>query len=93
MNILNGLLFLYIDLRKHVNLQSEAKLEQIIAIVTTHSIFLFVLYLNKSNDDKVFSTSLVAYSKIEQLYKLPHPCQFFWFQELAKELLYDEGYT
>ena len=57
MNILNGSLFLqqklhhrcstglYVGLRKFWNFQSEAKLEQIIAIVTTHSIFLFCFTL------------------------------------------------
>ena len=35
---------LYIGLRKYRNFQREAKLEQIIAIVTTHSVFLFHLY-------------------------------------------------
>ena len=54
-NILNGLPFLlwklhhrcstglYIGPRKYWNFQGEAKLEQIIAIVTTHSVFLLSL--------------------------------------------------
>ena len=33
---------LYIDLRKYWNLQSQAKLEQIVAIVTTHNVFLLI---------------------------------------------------
>ena len=34
---------LCIGLRKYRNFQSEARFEQIIAIVTTHSVFLFEL--------------------------------------------------
>ena len=65
MNILNGLLFLqklhhrcstgfYIGLRKFWNFQSEAKLEQITAIVTTLSVFLFYC----SNSKFIFLLSL-----------------------------------
>ena len=66
MNILNNLLFvqwklhhrcsigLYIGLRKYWNFQSKAKLEQIIAIVKTHSIFLFSLFSNERNEYKLW---------------------------------------
>ena len=37
---------LYIGLRKYWNFQSEAKLEQIIAIVTAHSVFLFFIEMD-----------------------------------------------
>ena len=38
---------IYIDLQKYWNFQSEAQLEQIIAIVITHSVFLFVIQIKQ----------------------------------------------
>ena len=37
-----------VDLRKYGNFESEAKLEQIIAIVTTRIVFLFLFKLSHS---------------------------------------------
>ena len=59
--------------------------------VTTMSVFYFGFKKNIKRTN--FYTSLLAYSKFRQLYKLPCQCRIFWSQDLAKELLYNfEGY-
>ena len=59
--------------------------------VTTMSVFYFGF--KKNIKGRNFYTSLLAYSKFRQLYKLPYQCRIFWSQDLAKELLYNfEGY-
>ena len=59
--------------------------------VTAMSAFYFGF--KKNIKRRNFYTSLLAYSKFRQLYKLPYQCRIFWSQDLAKELLYNfEGY-
>ena len=55
--------------------------------VTTMSVFYFGFKKNIKRTN--FYTSLLAYSKFRQLYKLPYQCRIFWSQDLAKELLYN----
>ena len=66
-------------------------LTDIAKAVTTMSVFYFGFKKNIKRTN--FYTSLLAYSKFRQLYKLPYQCRIFWSQDLAKELLYNfEGY-
>ena len=66
-------------------------LTDIAKAVTTMSVFYFGFKKNIKRTN--FYTSLLAYSKFRQLYKLPYQCRIFWSQDLAKELLYKfEGY-
>ena len=66
-------------------------LTDIAKAVTTMSVFYFGFKKNIKRTN--FYTSLLAYSKFRQLYKLPCQCRIFWSQDLAKELLYNfEGY-
>ena len=66
-------------------------LTDIAKAVTTMSVFYFGFQKNIKRTN--FYTSLLAYSKFRQLYKLPYQCRIFWSQDLAKELLYNfEGY-
>ena len=66
-------------------------LTDIAKAVTTMSVFYFGFKKNIKRTN--FYTSLLAYSKFRQLYKLPYQCCIFWSQDLAKELLYNfEGY-
>ena len=67
-------------------------LTDIAKAVTTMSVFYFGFKKNIKRTN--FYTSLLAYSKFRQLYKLPYQCRIFWSQDLAKELLYNfEGYS
>ena len=66
---------LYKEYQKYVNIQSEAKLEQIIAIVTTHSVFLLQLVslrkhykiYKKTNKWKVKSINYEVKKNVEKL--------------------------